>query len=215
MIRINLLPVKQAKKREYGRQQLALFIFFIFVEFVLLFLVYNSKSDELSEIERAVTEAQAQVAQVQDYQNRITQLERELGTLEADQRIYDNLQANRIGPGGPLQELKAIMNRWTSERQRAEQEERGWNTDIDPSRVWVDSIDIDPTGFRLRGVARDGEDVAEFLLRLDTARPGEEPFFLRPVLSSYSRTSDPYFGEVMQFSISGGVRYRPVAVGSN
>jgi Tfp pilus assembly protein PilN len=213
MIQINLLPVKQAKKREFGRQQLALFVFLIFVELALLYLVYASKSEELNEIEQAVAQARAEVAQVQTYQQRITELERDLAQLEADRRIYQDLQANRLGPGGPMQELKLILNRWMSERERAEQEARGWNTDMDPNRVWLESLAINASGFRLRGVARDGEDVAEFLLRLDSSGPGEDPFFSRPELSSYSRTTDPYFGEVWQFSISGGVRYRPVATG--
>lgn len=212
MIRINLLPVKQAKKREYGRQQLVLFVFLIIAELVVLWLIHSAKSDELNEIEQAVAMARDQVAQVARYEQQITELESQLRQLQADRRVYENLQANRIGPGGPLQELKAILNRWQSQRESAEQFDRGWDTEADPHRVWLDSVSIDPQGFRLRGTARDGEDVAEFLLRLESARPGEDPFFIRPELSSYSRTGDPFFGEVMQFSISGGVRYHPVAL---
>ena len=65
----------------------------------------------------------------------------------------------------------------------------------------------------MRGVARTGEDVAEFLLRLDSHRSGDEPFFINPDLAPYSLTNDRYFGEVMQFSISGRVRYHPMALG--
>jgi Tfp pilus assembly protein PilN len=212
MIQINLLPVKQARKREYGRQQLALFAFLIFVELFLLYLVWGSKSEELTTIEQAVAQAQAEVAQVQTVQQEITGLEAQLRQLEADRRVHENLQANRVGPGGPLQELKVILNRWTSERERLEQRERGWG-DVDPHRVWLDSLTITPTTFRLRGMARDSSDLAEFLGRLETSAEGEDAFFLRPSYPVSSRTNDPYFGEVWQFSISGGMRYRPIEVG--
>ena len=215
MIRINLLPVKQAKKREYGRQQLVLFCFLVALEVIVLFFVYNAKSDELSNIERAVAETQAQIQQVEDLDSRIVSLESQRNSLINVRRMLENLQANRIGPGGVMEELKYIVNMWNSDRERAEQETRGWDSGVDPRNVWLDTIAINPSSFRLRGVARGGEDVAEFLLRLESNRPGEDPFFLRPVLSSYSRTSDAYFGEVMQFSISGGIRYHPMALGTN
>ena len=50
MIRINLLPVRQARKRETGRQQLVLFLFLVVLEVVVLYLVYNTKKQELNTI---------------------------------------------------------------------------------------------------------------------------------------------------------------------
>ena len=213
MIRINLLPVRQAKKREYGRQQLVLFLFLIVLEVVVLYLVYATKNEELSSITEAVELQRREMENVPELESRIQSLTGQLQEYRTIRLMLQDLQANRIGPGGVLEELKYIMSPYDSERERAIQIDRGWDVgNIDPRHVWLESLSITPTDFQLRGTALEGQDVAEFLLRLDSHRSGEDPFFVSPQLSSYSQSTDPYFETTMQFSITGGIRYHPMRI---
>ncbi|MBN1944131.1 MAG: PilN domain-containing protein [Bradymonadales bacterium] len=211
MIRINLLPVRQAKKRETGRQQLVLFLFLVVLEVVVLFLIYNTKKQELTTITEEVERIRQEIRQVGELEGQIAQLDAEKAELVSVRLIMEDLQANRIGPGGVMDELKYLLNRWSSEREMAIQEARGWAVNWDPRMVWLSQVDINPSSFRLQGVARSGEDVAEFLLRLESRRPDRDSFFIRPEVPRYSAANDPYLGQVMQFSISGGIRYQPMA----
>jgi type IV pilus assembly protein PilN len=244
MIRINLLPVKQARKREYGQQQLLLFLILIVLEVAVLYLIYNAKKGELETIEQ-------EVAQVSDETAAISRLESEIATLQAQlaestalRGMFDDLTRNRIGPGGVLEELKYLMNPWQTvgdrdpdgevhfdrQAEMIQREQWGWEpNDVDPERVWLDTLSVEPNGFSLRGRARAGEDVASFLLRLESPRrfsataAGEDPrpieqpvpFFVQPELTAYTAVDDDEFGQVMQFQITGGVRYHPLAPRSN
>ena len=212
MIRINLLPIKQARKRQYGQQQLILFLFLLILEGAVLYTVLGSKREERDRLAEEVETARGELAEVNELQGQIDQLSGQLADLILVGEMLEDLQANRVGPVGPLQELQYILNMWDSARTRAEQETQGWHTNMDPRRVWLNSISVSSSSFSVSGLGRTGEDVAEFLLRLESHRPDTDPFFIQPQISSISDQSDPYFGVAQGFSISGGVRYHPMAL---
>jgi type IV pilus assembly protein PilN len=213
MIRINLLPVRQAKKREYGRQQLVLFFFLIVLEVVVLYMVYATNQEEFAILSDQVDTMRRELDNVNELEGRKTTLRAQLQRHRADRRVLEELQANRIGPGGVLEELKYIMSPPESERERAIQMDRGWDVNVDATSVWLEQLTITPSSFNLRGQAREGRDVAEFLLRIESHRPGDDPYFVSPELSEYSQSHDDYFDQgVMDFSISGSIRFHPMQI---
>ena len=208
MIRINLLPVRQARKREYGRQQLVLFFFLIILEVVILWTVLGTKRVELDSLIRSVADLQDASNEIAGLNSQIEELrsqEAQLGTIDS---MLTDLQSGRIGPGAVLDDLKYIVNPPRTQISEREQRDRGFETHLDPSGIWLSHITIEENYFEMDGIAQDAALVAEFLLRLETAPRYSEGLFLNPELTNYRTTEDTFFTEpVKAFSIQGGIRY--------
>ncbi len=208
MIRINLLPVKQAKKREYGRQQLVLFVVLIVLEFVVLFMIHQGKQLEVDNLNQTIAEIQADTTSIEQIQSEITSIRARMAQIQRETQIVEDLRANRIGPGAVLDDLKYIMNSPTSEVEIREQSDRGFNTAASPNNVWLTSLTVNPGSFSMVVTALTPEDVAEFLLRLETSPRDMQGFFVRPQLSGYRTGIDTFYSGVKHFTIAGGIRYQ-------
>ena len=211
MIRINLLPVRQAKKREYGRQQLVLFFFLIVLECVILWTVLGSRRTEFEDIQRSIADIQESSSELDTLNAQIEQLRSEQATLSSIDDMLNDLESNRIGPGAVLDDLKYILNPPRTQVAEREQRDRGFETHLDPTGVWISNLTVEPNYFELRGTALDASLVAEFLLRLETHPRDAEGFFDDSELTNYRTSDDTFFGPVKQFTIEGGVRYQLMA----
>lgn len=207
MIRINLLPVRQARKREYGRQQLVLFFFLIVLEVVVLYMVYGSKQEEFTELEQDITEKQAQIAQVDEIRDQIDGIDRELNRIHSESEMVRDLEANRIGPGAMLDDLKFILNNPSNTEDEREHVARRFGPN-DPEQVWVDSLTITPNNFAMAGTALTPDAIAELMFRLETAPPELRGFFIDPDLADWRTERDSLFGRVWSFEINGRVRFQ-------
>ena len=208
MIRINLLPVRQAKKREYGRQQLVLFLVVILLEIVVLYMVYKTKNEEVDGLNEAIAEMQQSTTQVGQVEADIGRLQAELTRISRDTDMVRNLEANRVGPGAVMDDLKFLMNPPTNRAEEIAQNERGFSPTADPREVWIENLTINPQSFDMQATARSHAAVAEFMLRLETHPRDMAGFFVRPQVSNYRTTRDSFFGEVKQMTITGGVRFQ-------
>lgn len=208
MIRINLLPVKQAKKREYGRQQLVLFAVLILFEFVVLFMVHQGKQLEVDNLNETIAEIAADTTSISQIQQEIASIRARMAQIARETQIVEDLRANRIGPGAVLDDLKYIMNAPTSEVEVREQSDRGFNTSGSPHHVWLSSLNVSASSFSMVVTALTAEDVAEFLLRLETSPRDQQGFFIRPQLSGYRSGTDTFYPGVKHFTIAGGIRYQ-------
>jgi type IV pilus assembly protein PilN len=174
MIKINLLPVKAAKRREQGQRQLLIGagVFTLAVVGVIFF--HTAEARAIAELEN---------------DNRV--LEREIANLKAEIGDYDvikaqredlirqrdaikRLQANRSGPVWMMRELSDILtkgkgptfNKEEYEDQIKRDPNAGFNPNWEPKRVWLLSYEEKNHQVKIKGAAKSDEDVAEFLKRL-------------------------------------------------
>ena len=208
MIRINLLPVRQAKKREYGRQQMVLLMVVIMLEIVVLYMVYNTKNQEVSGLNEAIQEMQQSTARVGEVEAEIGRLQSELARINRDSEMVRELEAGRVGPGAVMDDLKFIMNPPTNRAEEIAQNERGFSPTADPRDVWINSLNINPQSFDMTVTALSHAAVAEFLLRLETHPRDQAGFFVNPQVSGYRTGRDPFFGDTKTLTIAGGVQYQ-------
>jgi type IV pilus assembly protein PilN len=174
MIKINLLPIKAAKRREAGQRQLLAGII-VFSATLVAIIVFNgtqvSKTNEMrahnQQLSRDIAKLKAEIG---DYEVIKAQRDELIRQRDAIKR----LQANRSGPVWLMRELSDILtpgkgptfNKEQYEEQLKRDPSAGFNPNWDTRRAWIRSYSEQDHRVIIKGAAKSDEDVAEFLKRL-------------------------------------------------
>lgn len=202
MIRVNLLPIKQARRRSQARMQLLLFAGLIVVQVIVLFAAYAIVNEEREEKRAQVEELRSEVRAIEQEVAGAEQLEAEAAALAEQLRVLSELEARRIGPVRMLDEVQAMLSPPRDEEDRVNQLRRDWNVEWDTRRLWVESFEEGEGTFTLSGFAGNPDDVAEFLQRMTTA------FYFDDVqLDFVERTRQRDSAQLVQFRIFGDLSY--------
>lgn len=170
MIRVNLLPIKQTRRRSAGKTQLVVFAALIAFEILVLGFLWAAKDAELGKIKEdvATNERDVQVAksEVKDAE----QLQKDRDALTQQLTILAELERQRSGPVRVLDELQMMVSPPRNEEDRFAQLRKNWNVEWDTRRLWIESFKETNGLFTLKGGAVNADDVAEFLQRLSTGQ---------------------------------------------
>ncbi len=147
MIRINLLPFREVRRRAELRNQLGLVALAIVVAGGLCVMLQlwsatrlSSARSQVAKIEKKITEYEPEMKQLRGFEAKRGEVERKLGVIRG-------LEKSRTGPVRALDELAT-------------------NT---PDRVWLTSLKAQGSKVDLSGYALDNEVVAEFLTGLGSS----------------------------------------------
>jgi type IV pilus assembly protein PilN len=222
MIRVNLLPQKRDAKRgagggigltvgEGGQAWLLIVAGVVVLEIVGLILFHKSKHDELDRITHKNQQVESSIAEIQKQISNHAQIKADLKLLKDREDAIAKLQAARTGPTSTMLELSHVLTAGrgpTADRDRVEQLKRDNpgavpNLNWDPRRLWLTNYTEQDRTVKLTGLARDGEDVSEFLRRLALS-----DFFYEVKLLPASKTMDSVTHlELTKFELSAKVRY--------
>ncbi len=201
MIRVNLLPIKQQKRRSAGRAQLFIFAALIIAEVLVLGLLYLTESSQLEKRNEEVAQSQREVQKAQAEVKDAEQLEKQKQQLTQQLEVLDKLEAQRSGPVRVLDELQAMLSPPRNESDRFDQLQKNWNVEWDSRRLWIESFGEKDGKFSLNGTAVNADDVAEFLQRLST---GSHFYDVELDVVQKSGNRD---AEIVTFSIYGKLDY--------
>jgi type IV pilus assembly protein PilN len=144
MIRINLLPVRAAKKRETAKQQLAIFVLSmigVLAVFLVFYTVLVAKTkatkDEVAQSENDLKQMKAKIGEIEN----IKKLQ------QAVKKKLDVLNQLRKEKAGPLQRLIAL-------------------SDAVPDRLWLTKYAENGTSISISGVALNEDLIASFMQKL-------------------------------------------------
>jgi type IV pilus assembly protein PilN len=147
MIRINLLPFREARRRAELRDQLGLVVLALVVSAGLCVMLQvwsatrvRTARNEVVRIEKKIAEFEPEMKQLRQFENKKSEVERKLGVIRG-------LERSRTGPVRALDELAT-------------------NT---PSRVWLTTLTARGSMMDIAGFSLDNEVVAEFLTALDSS----------------------------------------------
>ena len=147
MIRINLLPVRAAQKKEKLRTQLS--IFFLCVALVCIgcgalyfqqMTANNSVKNEITSIDQKNKELRKKIGQVKDFEKKKADLEKKLAVLKT-------LKNGKSGPVHLLDELSTSL----------------------PAKLWLTKFSEKGGKINLSGVADNENTVAVFMQNLDAS----------------------------------------------
>jgi len=217
VIRVNLLPQKREAKRGLGggvdSSQLWLLVIagVLLVEAVVLILFHRRKQDELEVIQRKNSQWQANIDEIQRQMANHADIKNQLKELRDREEAITKLETARTGPSAVMLELSHVLTAGrgpTTDRDKMEQLKRDNpnavpNANWDPRRLWLQTYgEVDRT-VKLSGLARDGEDVSEFLKRLTLS-----DYFYELRLLPAAKTNDSTSHlDLVKFELSAKVRY--------
>jgi type IV pilus assembly protein PilN len=221
MIRVNLLPNRKVVRRKGeigdtgggGESQawLAAVLGAVLLEVIVLLFVYKTKQDQLVQVQKHNQEVQANIDAIKREISNHAQIKAELKELRDREEAIQKLQSARTGPTATMLELSRILTAGrgpTVERDKLEQLKRDNpsavpNVNWDPRRLWMTSYKEDNRVVKLVGLARDGEDVSEFLRRLALS----DYFYEVRLMPAKKEIDQVTKLELVRFEMSAKVRY--------
>jgi type IV pilus assembly protein PilN len=215
MIRINLLPEKRAAQRRSaaneGQAWLVIVAGVLVFEIIGLMLLQKSKNDDLAKLVKHNQEIQANIDDIKRQISNREEIKNELKELRDREDAIQKLESARTGPTSVMLELSHILTPGrmpTVDRDKLEQLRRDDpqavpNLNWDARRLWLTSYDEVDRNVHLAGLARDGEDVSEFVRRLSLS----DFFYDVKMLPASKTTEGPAHVELVKFELSAKVRY--------
>jgi len=140
-IRINLLPVRQVKKREMGRQFLVLVAGALIIAGAANFYWYSTRDAERGRLQDQVTETQRRIDALEKQIGEVNDLKKRKKEVEDKLAILDKLKKQRSGPVKLLDALSSAI----------------------PKKVFIVDFDEKANAVKLMGSAESHEDVSEFM----------------------------------------------------
>ena len=223
MIRINLMPQKRPMRRRGeaaggeaaggGESQAWLIAVLgaVLLEVIVLLFVYKTKQDQLTQVQKHNQELTANIDGIKREISNHTEIKSQLKELRDREEAIQKLQTARTGPTATMLELSRIMTPGrgpTVDRDKLEQMKRDNpsavpNANWDARRLWMTAYKEQERTVKVGGLARDGEDVSEFLRRLALS-----DYFYDVKLLPASKSIDPLSKlELVKFEMSAKVRY--------
>jgi type IV pilus assembly protein PilN len=157
MIRINLLPVRAAKRREFGKQQLLLLALALIVAFAANFLWWKNINDAKEQLATRIERTQRDITQLERTIGEVKSITQEKKALEDKLKNLDNLKKGRTGPVRVLDELSSLI----------------------PAKVWM--LDYVEAGGQvsMRGKAVSYDDLSTFVKKMGSSKHFHAPVIRR------------------------------------
>ncbi|HSR12265.1 MAG TPA: PilN domain-containing protein [Thermodesulfobacteriota bacterium] len=145
MIRINLLPVREKRKKESTRLTLSIFCLILLASAVAVGIFHWNLAVEIGEVDRQIVTYGAEIKQLQIDTKDVEKFKAEKEDLQRRLNIIYALQQAKTGPVRVLDEL-VIAN---------------------PGKVWLTSLKEKNGKMEVKGVAFDNQDIARFMTHLE------------------------------------------------
>lgn len=157
MIRINLLPVREARRKAGVRQQMMLLAASLIGAVVLSGAIHSWMLGSIASARGRVKSLEQQLAKYKPQQEQVEQFKAKKAEIEQKLAVIANLERSRSGPVRIMDELSSTI----------------------PDRVWLTGLTADKGRIGLGGMSLDNELVAVFLSKLD-----DSPYFANVELES-------------------------------
>lgn len=216
MIRINLLPTRDAPRRQAAVVQLVVLGVLLIVSAAVLVFVDSWQRSEITSQTRTNQVVENRIDRIQKTIQDHDQIRERIEEIESKQGVIDQLQAGRTGPVMVMVELSKVLSRNgspTIDHDRYMELVRrspgqAYDPNWDGRRLWLQEFREENREVELSGVALSHEDVAELLRRLSLS-----DFFHQVVLvetrsdDSRSEAIGPFGPRLVSFEIRCQLRY--------
>ncbi len=141
MIHINLLPVRQVKKREVGRQALVVIAGLLGFGIIANWIWYDSRSSEEKRNSQRINATQARIAELEKVIGEVNNINARKKDVQAKLVILNDLRKQRTGPVRMLDALSTAT----------------------PKKVWLTKFEEKQNAVIVEGKAASVDDVSEFM----------------------------------------------------
>jgi type IV pilus assembly protein PilN len=182
MIRINLLPVEEARRAAGRRQELAVGMLGVAAAVFLFVVAHGWQQARIGAVNRELRHLNVELVAIQGPYADVTRLEQQKQELRDKLRVIAQLEAKKVGPVRILADLSSAT----------------------PDKLWLTEFADAGGSLKLAGLGVDEQTVADFLRRLATL-----PFFRSVDLDETSQV-DLEGAKLKQFVIHAKLDYEAV-----
>jgi type IV pilus assembly protein PilN len=185
MIRINLLPLKEAQRAIGRRRQLSLALLSAAVAALVMLVPYLMQGRTLSALDREVTQLNSDIAKLNAQAAEVRDLEKKRAELKAKLAVIADLKQKRVGPVHVLEDLGGAT----------------------PEKLWlVDSSEVSGQA-TITGMALDNQTIAEFMRRLQGSKYFYEVDLVETSQSEAGNSAGPSVLGFKKFIVKARVDY--------
>ena len=148
MIRINLLPFREARKKENIRRQISIYVLSVGLLICLMVFGFLRLNSTLAGLREKKSEKTKELAKYKDTNKRLAEIKKKISEIRAKLEVIRGLEKNKMGPVQLLDEIAMAVPR---------------------DKLWLRSL-VEKSGkLTLEGTAMDNETVALFMNNLEAA----------------------------------------------
>jgi type IV pilus assembly protein PilN len=144
MIKINLLPVRAAQKKESIRQQISILLFVLIALFAGIGFAHVSINDKIDRVDKRIDTVNIEIEQLKKKTGEVDSFKKKKRELLEKLNIIDTLSKNKTGPVLILDTFSTII----------------------PEKMWFNIVKQSGRRIDIEGVALDNETIAVFFSSL-------------------------------------------------
>lgn len=148
MIRINLLPFREQRKKEQTIRQIAIFFLSFISALAILFYINSALNNKIDDLISDVENIKIKIASYNKKIKEIERIKKDLKTLEQKTQLIKNLEAYRKEPVRLLDAMTEL---------------------IIAKRMWFTNFESQKQTVKIKGTALDNQTVADFMIRLESS----------------------------------------------
>ncbi len=175
MIKINLLPVRLARKKENAQRQLSVYVLSVLFLVLVMSYVAISFSDRAKSLSAELDETRTETTKYQKTVQEMDQQKKRKEFIQEKLALINQLQLTKSGPVHILDDISAKLP---------------------PRKLWLTTLRQDQKGMFLTGMALDNESIAQYMRNLSTS-----PYFVAIDLINSAQTIENE-KKLMQFAIN-------------
>lgn len=184
MITINLLPVREAKKKETERKQALVLGAVLAGTFLLIAVVHITVTSRVAGVRGRIASTQTEIDKLQKVIGDVENFKKDKAEIERKLGVIRRLEANRGGPVHLLDELASRL----------------------PEKIWLTALHQQAGVLTLEGLSIDNETIATYMTRL-----AQSPYLTNIELER-SELQEGNAVKLNQFTIRCGVIVAPPPV---
>ena len=146
MIRINLLTIRAARKKENVRRQVSIFMLSLAFLLIILFYYNWTLGDQVDNLNANIKQTTAELKKYEKINKEIAEIKKKLSNLKKKMVVMETLEANRFEPTRLLDMMTQV---------------------IVPKRMWFTRLESKGSSVKISGIALDNKTVADFMVRLE------------------------------------------------
>ena len=157
MIRINLLPYRESRKKESILRQINIFLGVFFIVFVILVFYSIWLGNKIEDLNTKIENTKRLLTQAETQAKKVDQIKNELEKLGHKIDVIKNIEMNRRAPVLLLENMTKMVAEADSDNKPVK---RLWFTDFEESGGKVN----------IKGIALDNKTIADFMSRLEDSK---------------------------------------------
>jgi type IV pilus assembly protein PilN len=147
MIRINLLPVKEAQGAIDRRQQLSIALLGLMLALLVMIVPYLLQGRTLRHLDTSIDQLRAEIKTLDEQTREFRDLDKKRKELEAKLKVIEDLNQKRVGPVRILEDLSSAT----------------------PEKLWLVNFTDTKGQATITGMALDNQTIAVFMRQLQAS----------------------------------------------